>query len=521
MSLSQSYPGVAPVPHPPSASFSRHSAHSQFDSSAHEPIPRSYSSTSIPLLDRTESGQNSSASRPSLPVRARSSMPSATTSVPTGRSQHHNAEAEFAPTWDGVIHSTQDALLIIEACLSGKLSHVPRRPHDKERGEQIKSGSIFVYEENASGIKRWTDGLTWSPSRIMGNFLVYRELEKPFPPGEKKRAVKRKRNAEDGYDPTETSVKAEAKPSPPVDSSATVVPNAERPAAQSTNFAASLSADEQRRLLGSLVDSYGFKEGGLVKKTMSVKYKGATHHIISYYSLEDVVGDSLTRPMYDTTLRTLVIRPELYSDQNFRAGLHDEADPYMPYHQMQPAAYHPHPHPHPAGMWVHPVNHPASTPYHFGHGPRDSVFEPAFVPQQQYPTLTTHITIAPTPALAPPHTQTHPTENACNPVFRYDSFPQPVVSNHGIPSSHATSLSLNNEWYNNPNASRGLELSNLVSAVDEPLSPPTFDPALYSAEEHHQSNGTQQLADGNEYSPNSQQVSSGEHFQPWATTTYY
>ncbi|OCL05762.1 hypothetical protein AOQ84DRAFT_298311, partial [Glonium stellatum] len=227
-------------------------------------------------------------------------MPSATTSAPAGRNQHNNAEAEFAPTWNGVIHSTQDALVIIEACLSGKLSHVPRRPHDKERGEQIKSGSIFVYEENASGIKRWTDGLTWSPSRIMGNFLVYRELEKPFPPGEKKRAVKRKRNASEGYDPKEAS----------------------RPAAQSvavTNFAASLSADEQRRLLGSLVDSYGFKEGGLVKKTMSVKYKGATHHIISYYSLEDVVADQLTRPMCDTFLRVLPIRPELFSDQNFRA----------------------------------------------------------------------------------------------------------------------------------------------------------------------------------------------------------
>lgn len=450
-------------------------------------------------------------------------MPSATTSAPAGRNQHNNAEAEFAPTWNGVIHSTQDALVIIEACLSGKLSHVPRRPHDKERGEQIKSGSIFVYEENASGIKRWTDGLTWSPSRIMGNFLVYRELEKPFPPGEKKRAVKRKRNASEGYDPKEASVKAEAKPSPPVDSSAPVVPNAERPAAQSvavTNFAASLSADEQRRLLGSLVDSYGFKEGGLVKKTMSVKYKGATHHIISYYSLEDVVADQLTRPMCDTFLRVLPIRPELFSDQNFRAGLHDDADPYMPYHQFQQLTYHPHPH-HPAGVWVHPGNHPVGTPYHFGHGPRDSVFEPSFVPQQAYPTLTTHAAIAPTPALAPLHTQTHHAENASSALFRYDTFPQPVVSNHGISSNHATSSSLNGEWYGNANGNRGLELTNLAPAVDEPLSPSTFDPALYQPEEHHQPNGVQHLVDATEFSPNAQQLPNGDSFQPWSNTSFF
>jgi len=159
--------------------------------------------------------------------------------------------------------------------------HVPRRPHDKERADQIKSGSIFVYEENASGIKRWTDGLTWSPSRIMGNFLIYRELEKPFPPGEKKRAVKRKRSTDDGSDSdNKAKVKVEVKPSTPVDPSKK---------SKTQTYVDSLTADEQRRILGSLVDSYGFKDGGLVKKTMSIKYKGTTHHIISYYSIEDYI----------------------------------------------------------------------------------------------------------------------------------------------------------------------------------------------------------------------------------------
>lgn len=103
----------------------------------------------------------------------------------------------MTPTWQGFIHTTFDALIILEACLQGKLSHIPRRPHDRERPQIIVGGNVFIYEENASGIKRWTDGVTWSPSRIMGNFLVYRELSEPFPAGEKKKAKKRKRGSED------------------------------------------------------------------------------------------------------------------------------------------------------------------------------------------------------------------------------------------------------------------------------------------------------------------------------------
>ncbi|KAK5279304.1 Global transcription regulator sge1, partial [Cryomyces antarcticus] len=90
------------------------------------------------------------------------------------------------PTYKGFVSDSADGLVLFEGCLAGKLNHVPRRPHDRERTSLITSGSVFIYEENASGIKRWTDGVAWSPSRILGNFLIYRELEKPFPPGEKK-----------------------------------------------------------------------------------------------------------------------------------------------------------------------------------------------------------------------------------------------------------------------------------------------------------------------------------------------
>ncbi|KAF8850009.1 hypothetical protein BDZ45DRAFT_752157 [Acephala macrosclerotiorum] len=97
----------------------------------------------------------------------------------------------LSPTFYGHIASTLDALLLFEACLSGALNYVARRPSDRERVSLIKSGNVFIYEEDSSGIKSWNDGVLWSPSRILDSFLVYRELERPFPLGEKKRAMKR------------------------------------------------------------------------------------------------------------------------------------------------------------------------------------------------------------------------------------------------------------------------------------------------------------------------------------------
>ncbi|KAI9366982.1 Gti1/Pac2 family-domain-containing protein [Aspergillus egyptiacus] len=219
------------------------------------------------------------------------------------------------PTFIGHVATTKDALLLFEACLDGVLSHVPRRPHDRERSHLVRSGSVFIYEEGSSGIKRWTDGVTWSPSRILGNFLVYRELEKPFPPGEKKRAMKKttrrplpsgrpgepypRQDNNGGYSPQSATGGYGDRPPPP---------------------------DVERSLVGSLVDSYGFKEAGLVKKTMSVTVNGVTHHLVSYYTLADAMRGVLKHPSAVGELRKLRIRSELTLKQSFRAPI-DEADP--------------------------------------------------------------------------------------------------------------------------------------------------------------------------------------------------
>ena len=221
----------------------------------------------------------------------------------------------LSPTFYGHIASTQDALLLFEACLSGALNHVARRPHDRERASLIKSGNVFIYEEHSSGIKRWTDGVPWSPSRILGNFLVYRELERPFPPGEKKRAMKRSKRspgiskAQEPYGGPSSAYSAASTAASTFDS-----PNS-----------SSLSKETERSLIGSLVDSYGFKDEGLVKKTVSVTVGGVSHHLVSYYTVADVMNNKFNTPTKDPRFQHITPRPDLITKQNFRTPI-DEVD---------------------------------------------------------------------------------------------------------------------------------------------------------------------------------------------------
>ncbi|KAJ8111049.1 hypothetical protein OPT61_g6263 [Boeremia exigua] len=246
------------------------------------------------------------------------------------------AQPAFKPTWTGFLDTTKDAMTIVEATLQGRLNHISRRPHDKERAEMLTSGTVLVYEENASGIKRWTDAVHWSPSRVMNNCLIYRQLMRALKPEEKKTALnpscgtKRKRKESAGPTITKTGDNVnhsdDEYENPTFDGALLGEPdNAGKTYA---NFAQSLSPDQQRRFCGSLIDSYEFKEGGLMKKTISVKYQGTHHHVISYYSLEDVVSGKLKRPFQDPRLESVQPRPELLT--GWKVSLEDEESKDMP-----------------------------------------------------------------------------------------------------------------------------------------------------------------------------------------------
>ncbi|KAG0354250.1 hypothetical protein BG005_006636 [Podila minutissima] len=210
-------------------------------------------------------------------------------------------------TFHGYIETTQDTLLIFEACRRGLLPRICRRLQEKER-RIVQSGTVFVFDERESGIKRWTDGLVWSPSRILGNFLVYRELDK--------------RNAG----------KKDASP----------IDRASR--SSSSDNESAIEKNKERALVGSLTNSYRFKKNGLIKKTMSIIVNGVSQHMISYYSKDDVLAGKLRTPSSVPELAGLEISPEFLMKQNFRipptveqsydAGNHSPRTPIGAFHPM-------------------------------------------------------------------------------------------------------------------------------------------------------------------------------------------
>ncbi|KAL8933640.1 MAG: hypothetical protein Q9211_005670 [Gyalolechia sp. 1 TL-2023] len=220
------------------------------------------------------------------------------------------------PTWRGHVETTKDALLIFEGCFQGALAHCFRRPHDRERAQLIVSGNVFVYEEATSGIKRWTDGIPWSPSRILTNFLIYRQLNNPFPPGEKKRATKRSQRVHRPGEPYPTPAS-----STPIKDEYPTSFSPESPGLKSDE---GTDKDGDRGLVGSLVDSYEFKDKGLLKKTMTVTIKGVQHHLVSYYSLEDAKRN-LRTPRDDDQIKNLTLRPELLQQPKFKFQNLDDA----------------------------------------------------------------------------------------------------------------------------------------------------------------------------------------------------
>lgn len=88
-------------------------------------------------------------------------------------------EAPIVATFNGHVASTQDALIVIEACLQGRRNHLGRRPRQSEEPLLLRSGHVFVYERRSSGITSWQDGVPWSAPVQVGNFEMRRQLATP------------------------------------------------------------------------------------------------------------------------------------------------------------------------------------------------------------------------------------------------------------------------------------------------------------------------------------------------------
>lgn len=209
-----------------------------------------------------------------------------------------HANQPVCPTVTGVtIESTADALKIVKACQKQYFHCVPRRPLDNERSELIKSGHVFVYEENESRIKRWTDSIRWSPSRAMTNLLVYREVFDKFKPGGRRVIRPNARNPR--MQPYSSSGRPSSRGHDQGDGHLDGSPSPQEMGQDLPVLDPLLQAlrpEERKAVVGSLHDSYLFKEDGLCKKTLAVTIDQYKYHIVAYFKISDVLNKILRRP---------------------------------------------------------------------------------------------------------------------------------------------------------------------------------------------------------------------------------
>jgi Gti1/Pac2 family transcription factor len=170
-------------------------------------------------------------------------------------------------TYHGHVKTPSDAIILFEACRIGLLPRVQRRLSEKER-QQIKSGSVFVWDEREAGMRRWTDGKSWSASRVSGSFLTYREMEG-------------KRGGNGLTPPAQTP----------------------RP---SVKYCGKKPKEDESDEDGP--DGYRYKPDGLMKQSFSITTSSGQHlHLISYYARSSPTATELQQPSNDPALRH--IRP--------------------------------------------------------------------------------------------------------------------------------------------------------------------------------------------------------------------
>ncbi|EJT51610.1 hypothetical protein A1Q1_07160 [Trichosporon asahii var. asahii CBS 2479] len=80
------------------------------------------------------------------------------------------------------LKSPADAIHILEAVRLGLVPRVTRRLTGHERS-LIRPGTVWVWEEEETNMRRWTDGRRWGASRVGGGgFLVYTESSDSLSP---------------------------------------------------------------------------------------------------------------------------------------------------------------------------------------------------------------------------------------------------------------------------------------------------------------------------------------------------
>ncbi|KAJ8063982.1 hypothetical protein OCU04_007827 [Sclerotinia nivalis] len=250
-------------------------------------------------------------------------------------------------TYHGHVRTPADAIKLFEACRLGLLPRVQRRLSEKER-QSIKSGSVFVWDEREAGMRRWTDGKSWSASRVSGSFLTYREMEGKRGGGQ------------------------------------FVPPPARRMAGKTPD--SGKGSDEDQDMDGDGPDGYRYKPDGLMKQSFSIITSTGQHlHLISYYSRPHPNSPELPQPTTDPQLRGIVPVKGMYPEST----VHEAQGPAVTRAPMQ------------QGPYMHQSQHRIPYGYSPGYGP----WPPSPVSTPPYPH---HQQMYPSQLPPPPPGSMHP-----------------------------------------------------------------------------------------------------------------
>ncbi|KAJ1916026.1 Gluconate transport-inducing protein [Mycoemilia scoparia] len=274
-------------------------------------------------------------------------------------------------TYYGFVENSNDVLILFEACRLGLKRQVQRRLSDTER-MAIRSGSVFVWDEEQSGMKRWTDGRSWSPSRVQGCFLTYYEWEgrrraTVRPTIHPNNMISYSQNSANGGDPHMYGG-AGGMSSGQGSSPSAYMPRYGQ--ASLSRHGSGTATTTTTTTTTHQVQQGCAKDNGILKKALSVTTTdGRKLHLIAYYYKEDIGKTHLPTPSTDPELKHITIPPNMYPEVNQENGSasgtnspshvasyglnsgsttttnkNDSASPTHYHHQRQPAqqTYHHH-----------------------------------------------------------------------------------------------------------------------------------------------------------------------------------
>ncbi|KAL6121608.1 hypothetical protein NUSPORA_01455 [Nucleospora cyclopteri] len=171
----------------------------------------------------------------------------------------------------GYITSYDEAAMVIHACRLGFLRPMERRLTNEEKNN-IESGDIYCFIETENGMKRWTDGRIWSPSKILGEFLLYQEVPKYL----SKNSIKKRKHI---------------------------------------NFMREHSGLSGFPDVDWIKKEISYDKTNLCKKTVCISYDKKTYRIVSYYRPIFATYPISQTPFFQSLTRAISKHPELRTDE--------------------------------------------------------------------------------------------------------------------------------------------------------------------------------------------------------------